>query len=103
MMALDWRVVLLLFIIGLLLVSCTGHLISSDSTATLMPSITLTVHLSQTLTATPIGISTALMMPTATPIDEMNKSDGITLNLPNPICYEDDLTGILCLGVVHNP
>ncbi|MCL4252441.1 MAG: hypothetical protein KJ043_01515 [Anaerolineae bacterium] len=103
MMALDWRVVLLLFIIGLLLVSCTGHLISSDATAMLMPSITLTVHLSQTLTATPIGISTALMMPTATPIDEMNKLDGITLNLPSPICYEDDFTGILCLGVVHNP
>lgn len=103
MMALDWRVVLLLLIIGLLLVSCTGYLISSDTTAMLMPSITLTVHLSQTMTATPIGISTALIMPTATPIEEMNKLDGIALNLPSPICYEDDFTGILCLGVVHNP
>ncbi len=103
MTALDWRVILLLFIIGLLLVSCTGHLISSDATAMLMPSITLTVHLSQAVTATPIGMSTAFMIPTATPIEDMNKSDGIALNLPSPICYEDDITGILCLGVVHNP
>ncbi|PJF30099.1 MAG: hypothetical protein CUN52_05015 [Phototrophicales bacterium] len=101
--AIDWRLILLFFIIGLLLVSCTGHLLPSDATAILMPPITLTVHLSQAVTATPIGLPTAFPLPSATPPWVLTKEDNIILNTPSPICYEDDITGMVCLGLVQNP
>ncbi|MCU0481080.1 MAG: hypothetical protein MUE54_07695 [Anaerolineae bacterium] len=103
MMLIDWRLLLVLVIIALLLISCTGHIITPESTAILMPPITLTVHLTQSMSATPLGIATALMMPAPTPITPPSQNENITLSVPNPICYEHVYDGILCLGVVNNP
>ena len=99
----DWRLLVILLIIVLLLISCTNHVVSPETTAILMPPITLTVYLTQSLTATPLGIATSLVMPTPTPIIPPLPDDGITLNVPSPVCYDNQYEGILCLGVVNNP
>lgn len=104
MIVTDWRFLLVLVILVLVLMSCTGHVITPESTAILMPPITLTVHLTQVMSVTPLGIATSLMMPTSTPMTTpATPDDNITLTVPNPICYESLYEGILCLGVVNNP
>ncbi|MDX2074941.1 MAG: hypothetical protein SFZ02_00800 [bacterium] len=99
----DWRLLVVLFIIMLLMMSCTGQIISPDATTILMPSVTLTVHIAQALSPTALGIATTFIIPTPTPISPIFDDQSITLNVPNPICYDNDLEGILCLGVVNNP
>jgi hypothetical protein len=100
----DWRLLIVMFVIMLLLMSCTGQIIAPEATVTLMPSITLTVYLSQALSPTALGLATSSFFPTRPPVTPPPTNDQrITLNLPNPICYDNQAEGILCLGVVNNP
>lgn len=99
----DWRLLLLFFIIIVLLISCTNYAILPEATPMLIPPITLTVHISHTIAPTSIGLATSILMPTHTPFASPAPSDIITLNSPNPICYENSDGSILCLGVVNNP
>jgi len=100
----DWRLLIVMFVIMLLLMSCTGQIIAPEATVTLMPSITLTVYLSQALSPTALGLATASFFPTRPSMTPPSANEQrITLSLPNPICYDNQAEGILCLGVVNNP